>query len=651
MGFVNLGEALYRPPIQIPESADIVWVADAFVEDYKGGAELTSDALLRSCPLEVYKLHSAQVTMEMLQQGFKKFWVFGNYTGLNKTLIPTICANLAYAIVEFDYKYCRYRSPEKHQDIERTPCGCNNEENGMLVSAFMHGAKSLWWMSEKQMEHYFKVFPFLREKIENTVLSSVFDDETFAAIKLLREKYKDTPRKGWVIIGSPSWIKGTEDAKRWCEENGHEADVVWGIPYDQVLERLAQAEGHVFLPPGGDTCPRMVIEAKLLGCKLHLNDNVQHKDEIWFDTDDRFDTEAYLYLARDRFWNGIKADMSFTPSISGYTTTKDCIVQDYPYEQCITSMLGFCDEVVVVDGGSGDGTWERLQELAKTEPRLVVHQQKRDWTLPRFAVYDGMQKALARSLCTKDMCWQMDSDEVVHENDYERIRKLTKFLPKNLPLLGLPVIEFWGGSDKVRMDITLWKWRLSRNIPHITHGVPRELRRFDEQGELFAAVGTDGCNYVKTNTFETIPMANFYTPDVERVRQAAYSNPLALQELEKWFGLMVENLPPIYHYSWFNIERKIRTYRDYWSRHWESLYNIKQEDTVENNKFFDKKWSEVTDGDIKELATKLGAELGGWVFHQRVDFTKKVPHMRLGGQPPAIMREWMERNGTHSDQG
>ena len=27
-------------------------------------------------------------------------------------------------------------------------------------------------------------------------------------------------------------------------------------------------------------------------------------------------------------------------------------------------MLGFCDQVVVVDGGSIDGTWERLEEMS-----------------------------------------------------------------------------------------------------------------------------------------------------------------------------------------------------------------------------------------------------------------------------------------------
>ena len=48
----------------IPESARIVVVSDAFVDDYVGGAELTTQALIDSSPLEVFKIHSKDVTMK-----------------------------------------------------------------------------------------------------------------------------------------------------------------------------------------------------------------------------------------------------------------------------------------------------------------------------------------------------------------------------------------------------------------------------------------------------------------------------------------------------------------------------------------------------------------------------------------------------------
>ena len=205
-----------------------------------------------------------------------------------------------------------------------------------------------------------------------------FDDAFFITLKLLREKYKDVQRKGWLVVGSNSWIKGTVDAIKWCEENDKEYSVIQGWDYGKVLEEMAQAEGFVYLPPGGDTCPRTVIEAKLLGCDLHINENVQHAKEEWFSDVPMQDTEAYLYAARSRFWKTIHYHMNWRPTVSGYTTTLNCVDNGYPFVESIKSMLGFCDEVVVLDGGSTDTTWEKLEEL-KDSPdgeRLVIKKKR-----------------------------------------------------------------------------------------------------------------------------------------------------------------------------------------------------------------------------------------------------------------------------------
>ena len=622
---------------------DIVFVSDMFVEDYVGGAELTTEALIESCPMRVLKLRSQFVDVNTLQGLSNAYWIFGNFSQLNTEMIPSIVANLKYSVLEYDYKYCKYRSPEKHQSIEDKECDCHHSMHGKMISAFYYGATTLWWMSEAQEEKYHSMFPFLREK-NNVVLSSVFDDKFFLDVKLLNDLNKDKERKGWIVLGSNSWIKGAQDAEDWCKEQGHEYEVVWDLPYQTVLKKLATAEGFVYLPKGGDTCPRMVIEAKLLGCKLHLNDNVQHAKEIWFDTEDEFDTLAWLFAARERFWNGIKFDMTYQPPISGYTTTKDCIEQDYPFEASIKSLLGFCDEVVVVDGGSTDGTWERLQELAESNENLVVHQQARDWDSKRFAVFDGAQKALARSMCTKKFCWQQDSDEVVHEQDYGKIIDLVRNFPAGVELLALPVVEYWGGPEKVRMDINPWKWRLSRNLPHITHGIPDDLRKFDEDGNLYSLPGSDGCDYVRSDNYSRIPFANFMTQDVDNARMQGITDEEIRGQYEVWFNRVLDQIPGVQHYSWFNIERKIKTYKNYWSKHWQSLYDIVQDDTPENNMFFNKSWRDVTDKEVSSLAKKLSDEMGGWIFHSKVDFDKPTPHLRVDRNHPAVVAEWVEKN-------
>jgi glycosyltransferase involved in cell wall biosynthesis len=615
--------------VKVPTDCDVVFVADFFVEDLIGGAELTTEALIKSSPFKVFKLKSRDVSMETLESGHQKFWVFGNWAGLNRDLIPTIVANLKYSVLEYDYKFCKWRSPEKHEVAERKPCDCENDIHGKLTSTFYLGAKNLYWMSERQQARYLQKFPFLKD-VSQVVLSSVFEEDFWILLRHLKDKSAGAPRKGWIVLDSPSWIKGRDAAIHWCVTNEVEYEVVKGLNPSEFLEKLSTAEGLVYLPPGGDTCPRMVIEAKLLGCKLQLNENVEHASEDWFTAADPVETESYLYAARETFWNGIRSAMEWKPTISGYTTVKNCILQSYPWEETINSMLGFCDEVVVLDGGSNDGTWERLQEIAAGNQKIVAKQLIRDWDAKRFGVFDGAQKAEARKLCTKEFCWQMDSDEVLPERDWVKVKAICQNLHPSVDLVCLPVVEYWGSKEKVRLDITPWKWRLSRNRSHITHGIPAPLRMIDAQGNLYAKPGTDGCDYVHALTGDIIPFVGFYTEDAHRARAAALSgNQQALDSYGSWFQTVVDSLPSVRHFSWFDIERKIKTYRNYWQKHWESLYDIRQEDTAENNMFFDKPWSEVTDDEISALAKRLATETGGHVFHTKVDWSRATPHLKV----------------------
>jgi hypothetical protein len=222
----------------------------------------------------------------------------------------------------------------------------------------------------------------------------------------------------------------------------------------------------------------------------------------------------------------------------------------------------------------------------------------------------------------------MDADEVLPEQDWVNVKNICQNFPKNANLICLPVVEYWGSKSKVRMDVTPWKWRLSRNLPTITHGIPAQLRRTDENVMMYASQGTDGCDYIHSVTGNPIFAANFYTEEVHRARIAALSgNDEALHAYQEWFKNVIGILPSPRHFSWFDIERKIKTYKNYWQKHWESLYDISQEDTAENNMFFDKQWSEVTDAEISELALRLASELGGHIFHRKIDWKNKAPHL------------------------
>ena len=142
---------------------------------------------------------------------------------------------------------------------------------------------------------------------------------------------------------------------------------------------------------------------------------------------------------------------------------------------------------------------------------------------------------------------------------------------------------------------------------------------------------------IDAKTHERIEFVNFYNGDVHKVRSDALDGkPDAIVNYQRWFNAAAEQLPGVHHYSWLNIERKMRLYREYWQKHWLSLYNMKIDDTAQNNMFFDVPWSKVTD----EMITKRAKELencGGHVFHSKWG-TKINPTIKINRDQPKIMK-------------
>lgn len=313
--------------------------------------------------------------------------------------------------------------------------------------------------------------------------------------------------------------------------------------------------------------------------------------------------------------------------------------------ESIRSHLAFADEVVVFDTSDGkDKTLETLQELALVEPKLkIVHSDKIDWAATNHGVFDGYCKTLSRKQCTGDILWQFDIDEVVHEKHVPMIKPLAETFQKQnaYDLMALPVIDYWGREGKARLDVTVWKWRISKNKPDIIHGIPVQLRKY-ENGLLYAQHGTDGCDYISQATGNIIPCAGYIPPGFEQMKQAAIRDEKLVPKAEKFLNDILNQLPGVHHYSWFNIERKIRNFRMFWNASWKSLYNEDRDEKT--NPFFPGlTWAELTDDMIKEKALKLEQGTGGHVFHRPWDGSKNNSYTVEMGHPD-IVKDWIEAN-------
>lgn len=100
----------------------------------------------------------------------------------------------------------------------------------------------------------------------------------------------------------------------------------------------------------------------------------------------------------------------------------DGLTYDYCFRESITSLQEFCDEVVVVDAGSKDGTVDVLKGL-ENEKTKIIYLDREEWDgLHGWAKLNHFSNKAIAELTTEWNFYQQ-SDEVVHESCYKDIRQ------------------------------------------------------------------------------------------------------------------------------------------------------------------------------------------------------------------------------------
>ena len=317
--------------------------------------------------------------------------------------------NLDYSVIEYDYKFCKFRSVKKHEKFE-DKCGCHTGTHGKLVAAFLAKSKINFWMSKEQLNYYTNLFPIIKN---NMVLSSVFSHETLSYLESLNIEDKN---EKWIILDSPSWIKGRDRAIEYAKKNSLEYELVWNLDYKELLKKLAKSRGLILMPLARDTCPRLAIEAKILGCELILNDHVQHKDEKWFS--DRETILDYLKNRAQSFWSTIEKVASKNLKITNIVSSSDqkfkIIVPFYNVEnyisKCIQSVkLQNYDkfECFLVDDQSSDNSYEVAKLAIDEDSRFhLVRSSEKKYALGNIA------KAIENAKCSdNDVIILLDGDD------------------------------------------------------------------------------------------------------------------------------------------------------------------------------------------------------------------------------------------------
>lgn len=143
--------------------------------------------------------------------------------------------------------------------------------------------------------------------------------------------------------------------------------------------------------------------------------------------------------------------------ISGFTFLRNGTLMGYPYVESIRSLLPLVDEYIINIGDSDDDTYEQVAAIGDPKIRIIRSHWNEGMHSKGF-VY-AQQKMIAQYNCTGDWAFYLEGDEVLHENDLERIRaSMQEHLhnPK-VEALAFHYHHFYGRPDQVAVSAAWYR--------------------------------------------------------------------------------------------------------------------------------------------------------------------------------------------------
>jgi glycosyltransferase involved in cell wall biosynthesis len=136
--------------------------------------------------------------------------------------------------------------------------------------------------------------------------------------------------------------------------------------------------------------------------------------------------------------------------VSGFTIARNVIKYQYPILASIRSILPVCDEFIVNVGDSDDGTLELIRSIRSDKVRVIQNA----WDMSMGKEVLSYQSNLALRECRGDWAFYLQSDEVIHEADLARLRKVMRRYhdDERVDALRFRWLHFYGSYFRYRVD-------------------------------------------------------------------------------------------------------------------------------------------------------------------------------------------------------
>jgi hypothetical protein len=146
--------------------------------------------------------------------------------------------------------------------------------------------------------------------------------------------------------------------------------------------------------------------------------------------------------------------------ISGFMIVKNVLKQGYPFVEAVAAALPICDEFLISEGYSTDGTFEIVERMTKLNSKIKMFRE--EWpTAKKWSILAEVTNSV-RKKCKYDYILSIQANEVIHEESAEFIKSLPAIFP-NVQSFSFP---FWHLVQSFRLYED-YRLRFSKNLDGI----------------------------------------------------------------------------------------------------------------------------------------------------------------------------------------
>ena len=249
----------------------VVFLADFYTDTIRGGAEVVNDILidgLKSRGFDIIQLETHKIGVKDLRQHKDKIFIVGNFVLLDEEALKYL-KTLKYVIFEHDHKYLKTRDPSKFPDYMAPPAQIVHRELYGNAMAVFCQSKIHARVARQNLG------------IDNIINlgCSLWSDQELATLR----KYTTAKKNAaCAIVESANKIKGTRQSIVFCDEKKLPYNFISSSRYEDFISQLAEHDALAFFPQVLESFCRLVVEARMLGCKLYTNGNNGCTSESWF---------------------------------------------------------------------------------------------------------------------------------------------------------------------------------------------------------------------------------------------------------------------------------------------------------------------------------------------------------------------------------